>query len=164
MGSTEENIQTHEVILEDQSSRLPLRRLLVVYLAIGKYGPRLTDARIGLDRFFHGPELCDDGDPGYCIRARWFRVNVMDWSFVLCVQVSPCHVLAESSCSLQLVYGRLSDIFGRKTMLQSAMALLALGNLLCSFAQTPIQLYIFRAISGAGGGGINNIAMIIVSL
>lgn len=66
------------------------------------------------------------------------------------------------SCAFQLVYGRLSDIVGRKIMLQLAMALLALGNLLCSFAQTPIQLYAFRSISGIGGGGINNIAMVIV--
>lgn len=47
-------------------------------------------------------------------------------------------------------------------MLQLALFLMALGNLLCSFAKTPIQLYCFRGISGIGGGGINNIAMIIV--
>lgn len=56
----------------------------------------------------------------------------------------------------------MSDIFGRKNMLQLATALLAIGNLLCSFAQTPIQLYAFRSISGIGGGGVNNIAMVIV--
>jgi MFS family permease len=67
------------------------------------------------------------------------------------------------SCALHLVYGRLSDIFGRKTMLQVALFFLAFGNLLCGFAKTPVQLYIFRAISGMGGGGINGIAMVIVS-
>ncbi|WWD18349.1 hypothetical protein CI109_102799 [Kwoniella shandongensis] len=68
-----------------------------------------------------------------------------------------------ANCAFQLVYGRLSDIFGRKYMLQIAVFFLAVGNLLCSFAQTPIQLYVFRAISGAGGGGVNGIAMVIVS-
>lgn len=43
------------------------------------------------------------------------------------------------------------------------MFLLAFGNLLCGFAKTPIQLYVFRAIAGMGGGGINGMAMVIVS-
>ncbi|WWC68285.1 uncharacterized protein I206_102208 [Kwoniella pini CBS 10737] len=68
-----------------------------------------------------------------------------------------------ANCAFQLVYGRLSDIFGRKTMLQAALSFLVIGNILCSFAKTPVQLYAFRAISGIGGGGINNIAMVIVS-
>lgn len=48
-------------------------------------------------------------------------------------------------------------------MLQIAMFLLAFGNLLCGFAKTPVQLYVFRAIAGMGGGGINGMAMVIVS-
>jgi hypothetical protein len=40
--------------------------------------------------------------------------------------------------------------------------LLAFGDLLCGFAKTPVQLYIFRAIAGMGGGGVNGIAMVIV--
>ena len=48
-------------------------------------------------------------------------------------------------------------------MLQAALCLLILGDMLCSFAQTPIQLYAFRAIGGIGGGGVTNIAMVIVS-
>ncbi|OCF56470.1 hypothetical protein L486_06414 [Kwoniella mangroviensis CBS 10435] len=68
-----------------------------------------------------------------------------------------------ATCAFQLVYGRLSDIFGRKMMLQVALSFLITGNLLCSFAKTPVQLYALRAISGIGGGGINNIAMVIVS-
>lgn len=62
--------------------------------------------------------------------------------------------------SFQLIYGRLSDIFGRRVLLASALAFLAVGDLLCGFAQTPIQLYAFRAISGIGGGGITNMSMI----
>jgi MFS family permease len=66
------------------------------------------------------------------------------------------------SCAFQLVYGRLSDTFGRKSTLQAALFLLSLGDILCSVAQTPIQLYAFRAIAGIGGGGVTNIAMVIV--
>jgi MFS family permease len=48
-------------------------------------------------------------------------------------------------------------------MLHIALFLLGMGNLLCGFAKTPVQLYVFRAISGLGGGGVNGIAMTIVS-
>jgi MFS family permease len=48
-------------------------------------------------------------------------------------------------------------------MLHIALLLLGGGNLLCGFAKTPIQLYVFRAISGLGGGGVNGIAMTVVS-
>lgn len=43
------------------------------------------------------------------------------------------------------------------------MGLLALGNLLCGFSKTSIQLFVFRALSGIGAGGINSLAMVIVS-
>ncbi|RAL67353.1 hypothetical protein DID88_008110 [Monilinia fructigena] len=41
--------------------------------------------------------------------------------------------------------------------------LLALGDLLCGFAKTGPQLYVFRGITGVGTGGIMALAMMIVS-
>lgn len=63
----------------------------------------------------------------------------------------------------QVLYGRLSDIVGRKVVFLSGVALLALGDLLCSFAKTGPQLYAFRGIAGAGSGAITALAMMIVS-
>jgi MFS family permease len=63
----------------------------------------------------------------------------------------------------QVLYGRISDIVGRKVVFLSAVALLALGDLLCGFAQTGPQLYAFRGISGIGSGGIMALTMMIVS-
>ncbi|TVY85316.1 putative transporter [Lachnellula suecica] len=63
----------------------------------------------------------------------------------------------------QVLYGRLSDIVGRKVVFLSAVGLLALGDLLCGFARTGPQLYAFRGISGVGNGGITALAMMIVS-
>ncbi|RDW85737.1 MFS multidrug transporter-like protein [Coleophoma crateriformis] len=63
----------------------------------------------------------------------------------------------------QVLYGRLSDIVGRKVVFLSAVGLLALGDLLCGFAKTGPQLYAFRGISGVGNGGITALAMMIVS-
>ncbi|TVY53774.1 putative transporter C3H1.06c [Lachnellula cervina] len=63
----------------------------------------------------------------------------------------------------QVLYGRLSDIIGRKVVFLSAVGCLALGDILCSFAKTGPQLYAFRGISGVGNGGITALTMMIVS-
>ncbi|PGH01162.1 hypothetical protein AJ80_09057 [Polytolypa hystricis UAMH7299] len=66
-----------------------------------------------------------------------------------------------ANTSFQLINGRLSDIFGRKACLLICLALLAIGDLLCGFAKSAIQLYIFRGLAGIGAGGINSLTMII---
>lgn len=63
----------------------------------------------------------------------------------------------------QVLYGRLSDIFGRKNVFLTALGLLAIGDLLCGFAQTATQFYVFRGLAGIGNGGIAALAMMIVS-
>ncbi|KAL1625051.1 hypothetical protein SLS56_007559 [Neofusicoccum ribis] len=68
-----------------------------------------------------------------------------------------------ANTSFQLINGRLSDIFGRRACLIICMVLLALGDLLCGFAKSAIQLYVFRGIAGIGAGGINSLVMIIFS-
>ena len=67
------------------------------------------------------------------------------------------------STTFQLIWGRFSDIFGRKVILLICLGIFMLGDLLCGFARSEIQLYFFRAIAGVGGGGINSLCMIIVS-
>ncbi|KAL2203374.1 major facilitator superfamily transporter [Sarocladium strictum] len=68
-----------------------------------------------------------------------------------------------AATAFQLINGRLSDIFGRKNLLLICLGLLAGGDLVCGFARTKEQLFAFRAIAGIGGGGVNSVAMIIVS-
>ncbi|KAK7918132.1 hypothetical protein PG985_010006 [Apiospora marii] len=62
-----------------------------------------------------------------------------------------------------MLYGRLSDIFGRKAVFLGAVALLSIAALLCGFARNAAMFYVFRALAGIGGGGVSNLAMIIVS-
>lgn len=62
---------------------------------------------------------------------------------------------------MQPIYGRLSDIFGRKVILLISLFIFWIGSLSCSLAQTMIQLIVFRAIQGVGGGGILTLSMII---
>lgn len=68
-----------------------------------------------------------------------------------------------ANTTFQMLYGRLSDIFGRKTIFLTAIALLSLADLLCGLSQNATMFYVFRAVAGIGGGGITNLAMIIVS-
>ncbi|PPQ65731.1 hypothetical protein CVT24_011764 [Panaeolus cyanescens] len=68
-----------------------------------------------------------------------------------------------TSTSFQPLYGRFSDIFGRKVAISIAMCFFMLGNLLAGFSKTIIQLIVFRGIAGVGGGGIVSMAQIVIS-
>src|SRR3954470_11391186 len=52
------------------------------------------------------------------------------------------------------LYGKLGDLYGRKPVLQTALAIFLLGSVLCGLAQGMTQLIVFRAIQGLGGGGL----------
>ena len=68
-----------------------------------------------------------------------------------------------TSTSFQLLYGRLSDIWSRKIVLLSGLLIFFLGSLAASVAGNSMQLIIFRAFTGIGGGGLMTVAQIIVS-
>ncbi|KAF9221725.1 MFS general substrate transporter, partial [Gyrodon lividus] len=68
-----------------------------------------------------------------------------------------------TSTSFQPLYGRFSDIFGRKAVLCFAMVVFMIGSLLSGFSRSIIELIVFRGFAGAGGGGIISIAQIIMS-
>jgi len=68
-----------------------------------------------------------------------------------------------SSTSIHLVNGRLSDIFGRKACLVTSLFLMGFGNLLSGFARTPLELYMWRALSGFGAGAIGSLVQISIS-
>lgn len=52
------------------------------------------------------------------------------------------------------IYGKLSDIYGRKYFLLSAIVFFLIGSLLSGFSQNMFQLIVFRAIQGLGAGAI----------
>jgi EmrB/QacA subfamily drug resistance transporter len=52
------------------------------------------------------------------------------------------------------IYGKLGDLFGRKRMLQSAIAVFLIGSALCGLAQDMLQLIVFRGLQGLGAGGL----------
>lgn len=62
-----------------------------------------------------------------------------------------------------VLYGRLSDIWGRKIVFLSALVVLAFADLMCALSQNGPMLYFFRAVAGAAGGGVTNLTMMILS-
>ncbi|RAL13697.1 putative MFS drug transporter, partial [Aspergillus homomorphus CBS 101889] len=68
-----------------------------------------------------------------------------------------------TSTCFQLLYGRLSDVWSRKHVLYTGLAIFFAGSLAASFAQTATQLIIFRAFTGIGGGGLVTVVQLIVS-
>ncbi len=60
------------------------------------------------------------------------------------------------------VYGKLSDLYGRKRLLQIAIVLFLAGSLLCAMAQDMVQLILFRGLQGLGGGGLMALAFTII--
>jgi len=61
--------------------------------------------------------------------------------------------MATSTASTPL-YGKLSDLHGRKPMLLLALGMYSAGAVLCSFAGGMNSLIASRALQGIGGGGI----------
>ncbi|CAL9730450.1 vacuolar basic amino acid transporter 1 [Monosporozyma unispora] len=68
-----------------------------------------------------------------------------------------------TNTAFQPLYGKLSDITGRKFALLTAHFFFGLGCFLTCFAQNVPQFAIARAICGIGGGGINASSSIAVS-
>jgi EmrB/QacA subfamily drug resistance transporter len=60
------------------------------------------------------------------------------------------------------IYGKLSDLYGRKQVYMVSMALFLLGSLLCGQARTMEQLILFRAVQGIGAGGVLPLAFTII--
>ena len=60
------------------------------------------------------------------------------------------------------LYGKLGDLYGRKTLLQIAIVLFLIGSALCGLAQSMTELIAFRALQGLGGGGLMVTTMAVV--
>jgi EmrB/QacA subfamily drug resistance transporter len=60
------------------------------------------------------------------------------------------------------IYGRLADLYGRRTVIFAGLALFLVASGLCGFARTMLQLVLFRALQGLGAGAILPIAMTII--
>ncbi|GAA2227317.1 MDR family MFS transporter [Herbiconiux moechotypicola] len=60
------------------------------------------------------------------------------------------------------LYGKLSDIFGRRPLYIIAIAIFLVGSLLAGLAMDMYQLAIYRAIQGLGAGGLMSLALTVM--
>lgn len=60
------------------------------------------------------------------------------------------------------IFGKLSDMYGRKRFFIFGLTVFLIGSALCGLAQTIEQLSIYRAIQGIGGGALMPIAFTII--
>ena len=60
------------------------------------------------------------------------------------------------------LYGKLSDLYGRRPIYAAAMALFLIGSVLCGLSQSMVQLIAARAVQGVGAGGLLPLAFIII--
>jgi EmrB/QacA subfamily drug resistance transporter len=56
------------------------------------------------------------------------------------------------------LYGKLSDIYGRKALYYVSITIFLLGSILCGISATMFQLILFRALQGLGAGGLITLA------
>jgi EmrB/QacA subfamily drug resistance transporter len=61
------------------------------------------------------------------------------------------------------LWGRLSDLYGRKRLFQAAIGVFLAGSALSGAAQSLGELIAFRALQGLGAGGLMTLAMAIVA-
>ena len=57
------------------------------------------------------------------------------------------------------LWGKISDLYGRKLIFQAAIVTFLIGSLLSGLAQNIEQLIAFRAVQGLGGGGLFALAL-----
>ncbi|THU87242.1 MFS general substrate transporter, partial [Dendrothele bispora CBS 962.96] len=75
--------------------------------------------------------------------------------------VGSAYLLA--AATLSPLYGKLSDIVGRKPILYGSIIIFLIGSALCGAAQSMIWLIVCRAVQGIGGGGIMQLVNITIS-
>jgi len=61
------------------------------------------------------------------------------------------------------IYGKLSDLYGRKPVFFFGMATFLIGSLMCGLAASMEQLILYRLIQGLGAGAVQPLTMTIVS-
>src|SRR4051794_21479478 len=60
------------------------------------------------------------------------------------------------------LYGKLSDIYGRRPFYLFAIGIFVVGSVLCGMASSMYELAAFRAIQGIGAGGLMSLALAII--
>ena len=67
------------------------------------------------------------------------------------------------ACTVTMpLYGRLTDVLGRKRVLLAATGVFTLGSVLAAYSHSMPQLILFRGVQGLGAGGIMPVVLTII--
>jgi EmrB/QacA subfamily drug resistance transporter len=61
------------------------------------------------------------------------------------------------------LYGKLSDIYGRRAVMLAGIAVFILGSVACAMAQSMTALILARGLQGLGGGGLMSLTQTIIA-
>ncbi|KAK9371149.1 major facilitator superfamily domain-containing protein [Lipomyces kononenkoae] len=75
--------------------------------------------------------------------------------------VASSYLIALTAC--QPLFGKISDIYGRKSLLLFSNSVFAVGCILCGYAPNFWFLVFARVIAGIGGSGLNSLSVITLS-
>jgi Na+/melibiose symporter-like transporter len=136
-----------EVVLTDQTNYLPYHKIILLFLGLS-----LCALVSSLDSVIVATTLPT-------ISSAFRAGGVISW-------VPSAYLL--TSTVFQPLYGRFSDIFGRKAALVVSMSVYIIGNLSAGFVKPGkgggiVGVIVARGVAGAGGGGIVSLAQIIIS-
>jgi EmrB/QacA subfamily drug resistance transporter len=68
-----------------------------------------------------------------------------------------------ASMAVTPLYGKISDIHGRRGTLLVSIGIFVFGSIVCALARTMLTLVIARAVQGLGGGGLISLAQTIIA-
>ena len=60
------------------------------------------------------------------------------------------------------LYGKISDMYGRKKIFQTAIIIFLIGSALCGLSQNMTQLIFFRGLQGIGAGGLMTLVFSVI--
>ncbi|KAL1914814.1 uncharacterized protein VTP21DRAFT_7906 [Calcarisporiella thermophila] len=138
----EEEEEVGEQVEGTQARYLPFRQLMIVYMGIA--------AAIFL-------AALDSLIISTCIPSiigEFNSLNQISW-------ITTAFLLTQTI--FQPMYGKASDVFGRRNVILSAIVIFEVGNIVCGAAPSMVVLIIGRAVSGIGAGGIVTMSVIIIS-
>ena len=67
-----------------------------------------------------------------------------------------------ANTTVTTLYGKISDIYGRRTTLLIAISMYMLGSLVCALAPNMFVLILGRVLHGLGGGGLTSTGMVVL--
>lgn len=80
-------------------------------------------------------------------------LHLMNWIF---------SIYTLTTCVTTPIFGKLTDLFGRKSVFVIGVAIFVVGSILCGMAESMTALILFRAVQGIGAGAITPVCFTIV--